>query len=167
MWPIIQLWCPSLLRLTFSTMSGYKHLTVLWMGLHWVCFKPRASHTDPKVYLVPLSEWDVEGRDKAPVFDELWAKAACLRSKTFWGIGNAKRKTKRKKKKNSYKFISSCYDSPLPSQPCPDYVTWMKFINHNYSLLLFLSREMQQAGRRKKWVCCQHSRLEQPMLKHN
>ncbi len=61
------------------------------------------------------------------------------------------------KKKNSYKFISSCYDSPLPSQPCPDYVTWMKFINHNYSLLPDLSGEVQQAE--EKWMCCQPSRI--------
>lgn len=57
-----------------------------------------------------------------------------------------------RKKKNCYKFISSCFDRPSPSQPCPDYVTWMKFINHNYSLLLLLSREVQQAA--VKWVCC-------------
>ncbi len=74
------------------------------------------------------------------------------------------RKKKEKTKQNK-KSISSCDDSPLPSQLCPDYVTWMKFINHNYSLLVFLSGEMQQAG--EKWVCCQHITLEQPMLKHN
>lgn len=66
-------------------------------------------------------------------------------------------------KKSSYKSISSCYVSPLPSQPCPDYVTWMKFINHNYSLLLFLSREVQQA--KEKWVCVVNTvALVQPML---
>lgn len=68
-----------------------------------------------------------------------------------------------KKKIIIYKFISSCYDSPFPSQPCPDYVTWMKFINHNYSLRLFLSREVQQAE--EKWVCCQHGRTRATYVK--